>query len=159
MNLLIIFAAKYLYLFIGLIALVTFGLGGRSVKAQWIKLSIFTFPLSLIIAQALNRLILSPRPFIVENMRPLIEASSDNGFPSDHTLLSMTIATVIFAYNKQVGSLLIVLSVIVGIARVLAQVHHPIDVIGSVIIAVIATLLSYRYAVKKFVYPLPYLES
>jgi len=159
MNLLIIFADKYLYLLIGLIALAAFGLANRMVKAELIKLSIFAFPLSFVVAQILNQIILSPRPFIVDHLQPLIEASTDNGFPSDHTLLAMTIATVVFAYNKQIGSLLIVLSFLVGIARVLAHVHHGIDVAGSIGIASLATYVAYRYAVKKFTYKLPYLET
>ena len=73
MNLLIIFAAKYVYLLIGLLALAAFGLATRSVKAELIKLSIFAFPLSFVIAQILNQLILSPRPFIIDHLQPLID--------------------------------------------------------------------------------------
>ncbi len=103
MNLLIIFAAKYLYILIGVIAVATFVLSNQTVRVQFVKLSIFTFPFSLIVAWILNALIQSPRPFIVENIQPLIQSSPDNGFPSDHTLLAMTIASVIYTYNKKIG--------------------------------------------------------
>ncbi len=71
----------------------------------------------------------------------------------------MTIASVIFTYNQKIGGLLIVLSLLVGISRVLAHVHHGIDIVGSVVIALMTTYLSYRYAVERFTYKLPYVES
>lgn len=141
MDALIVFAAKYLYLFC--IALFFFALWKLEAKKRldFILLSIFSFPLSLLVGKILNHVIQDPRPFVAEHSKPLIEHAPDNGFPSDHTLLAMTIAAVVFPYNKKLGVLLFVLAALTGISRVLAKVHHPLDILGSTLIAIAVTAI------------------
>ncbi len=86
---------------------------------------------------------------MVEHVQPLITHAADNGFPSDHTLLTMTIASILFLYNKRLGIVLAILAVIVGYSRVLAKVHHPVDIFGSIVIAIIATYISSKFLVKR----------
>lgn len=149
MNTVIVFAASYLYLIILALSVIIFVLVDRSTKIKIVKLAIIVLPLCFIIALLSGTVIASPRPFVVEHIEPLIQSSTDNGFPSDHTLLSMVVAAIIFAYSRKWGSLLLGLAVVVGVARVLAQVHHPIDVIGSIVIASVTTYLVYRFVVEK----------
>lgn len=156
MNFLIIFGAKYLFIVIGLIAVLSFMLATQPTKLKLIRLGVFTFPLAYLVGLILNIIVNSPRPFVVEHITPLIQASADNGFPSDHTLLAMTIACVIFVGNRKVGSLLVLLAVLVGLARVFAHVHHSIDVAGSVAIAIAATAFADGFLVKKFYFPIPF---
>lgn len=59
----------------------------------------------------------------------------------------MVIALVIFLLNKRIGILLIALALLVGLGRMLALVHNPIDIIGSVFIAVFAVVTA-RYIVN-----------
>lgn len=101
LTFLIIFGAKYLYIVIAIIALGTVIYDKAISKRSIITLSAIAFPLSFIIARIASYFILIPRPFVIENIQPLIAHVADNGFPSDHTLLSMTIASVIFVYNKK----------------------------------------------------------
>jgi len=56
--------------------------------------------------------------------------------------LVATIASIVFVFNKKLGIVIMVLAVIVGYSRVLAQIHHPLDIAGSVLIAVVATWAS-----------------
>lgn len=49
---------------------------------------------------------------------------ADNGFPFDHTWLTMVIASVVFVYNRKFGILFAVISFIVGFSRVLAGIHQ-----------------------------------
>jgi undecaprenyl-diphosphatase len=85
-----------------------------------------------------TRVVSSPRPFIVTGRPALIPSATDNGFPSDHTLLVATVAAVITLVDRRAGAVFWALALVVGVARVLAGVHHPIDVAGSVVIALIA---------------------
>ncbi len=153
MQTLIIFGASYLYLVVLALAAVVFLRADASTKWKMAKLAACAFPLCLIVALLLGHLISSPRPFMVDGLVPLIQSATDNGFPSDHTLLAMAVAAVIFAYNRRAGSLLLVLAACVGLARVAANVHHPIDVIGSTLIALISTWLCYRLVVDRIPYP------
>jgi undecaprenyl-diphosphatase len=149
MSIFIIFAAVYLYLVILLIGAAVFFLSSQFIRKQMLLLSLIVFPVSYLVGKVLNLVIQSPRPFVLEHITPIIQASRDNGFPSDHTLLSMTVASIVFAYNRNVGILLFVLAVCVGVARVLLRVHHPIDITGSTVIAVVVTYVVYLYLTGK----------
>jgi len=95
------------------------------------------FPVSYIAAKLISRFYFDPRPFVVGNFTPLIPHTADNGFPSDHALLGAAIAFSIFHFNKKLGFLLLYLTALVGVARVMAGVHHATDIAGSVAIVLI----------------------
>lgn len=143
MDALIVFCAKYLYLIcIALFFVALWKLDAKK-RIDAILLSVFSFPFALLVGKILNHLIQDPRPFVVEHVTPLVAHAPDNGFPSDHTLLTMTIAAIIFAYNKKFGSILFILALLVGVSRVLAKIHHPLDIIGSTLIAIVTTAIVY----------------
>ncbi len=100
-----------------------------------------TFPLILLVSRIAGYYIYDPRPFVVKHIHPLIAHVADNGFPSDHALLTMAIASIIFTFNKKLGIVLFSIASIVGIARVLANIHHPIDIVGSATIAIVVTVI------------------
>ena len=101
MNQLIIFSANYLYFFVIGIAVLSLLILDNSAKKNIIKLALLTLPASFIIAKVLNAIFYNPRPFVVEHVQPLIQHATDNGFPSDHTLLTMTVAAIVFVYHKR----------------------------------------------------------
>lgn len=142
MDQIIIFAAKYLFVIAPLAMATCFFALSRHEKIKFIIFSFLSLSLSLSLAKLLNRFIFTPRPFVVEHTTPLVPHTPDNGFPSDHTLLVATIALIIFVYNRKLGTVIGILAVIIGVARILAKVHSPIDVLGSILIAVIVTYLS-----------------
>lgn len=100
---------------------------------------------SILVALALAKLIGAifndPRPFVSDHITPLIAHASDNGFPSDHTLLTMTIASVVFVYHRKLGILLALVAFLVGYARVLAGTHHMIDIVDAIVIALAAIIV------------------
>lgn len=103
--------------------------------------------LSLILSFALSRiagaLYYNPRPFVVNGTEPLIPHAPDNGFPSDHTLLFAALAAIAWHFDKRVSVGLWIAAVGVGAYRVYASVHHPLDILGSIGIALIGTSLAY----------------
>lgn len=146
MNFLIIFAAKYLYLLIITVAAVSFLANKKPfTKRSILKLAVISFPLAFAAARILSSFIYTSRPFVTENVKPLIDHAPDNGFPSDHTLLVMTISAVFLIYNRRLGIVLIILSAAVGAARILAKVHSPIDIVGSSLIAFSAVVVSWIF--------------
>jgi membrane-associated phospholipid phosphatase len=80
-----------------------------------------------------------PRPFVVDpSIKPLFAHPADNGFPSDHTALAFTLALPVMSYRRMLGTVLLVASFLVGVARVAAHVHHGQDIVAGVLIAVVA---------------------
>ncbi len=138
MNTLIVLTAKYLYLVIILIAIVIFFKANRQDKIRLIKLAVIAGPLALIMVFISSHLFYDTRPFVAQNIQPLLPHSPDNGFPSDHTLISMLVALSIYQVKKRAGILLIILAIVVGASRVLAYIHYPVDILGSIVIAMVA---------------------
>ena len=82
------------------------------------------------------------RPFVTHHVAPLFPHAPDNGFPSDHTLASMFLAVCVLFYSRRWGVVLVAISLLLGVARIAAHVHRPIDILGAIVMAVTAALLA-----------------
>lgn len=139
MDTLIIFAAKYLIIVPVLILAWQFWRESRVRGIQFAVITLASFALAFILARTASHLYFDPRPFVVDGIAPLIPHVADNAFPSDHALFAAAIAAVGTLFSVSTGAVLWVLAIIIGSARVLAHVHHPIDIIGSFAIAALST--------------------
>jgi len=128
-----------------LIAFVFFLKLSREKKMEIIVFAVITLPVIYLMAKISSLFYYNPRPFVVEQFVPLIPHADNNGFPSDHTLLSAAVASVVYFFNKKLGALLLILALLVGTSRVLAGVHHAVDIAGSIIIAFVVSFLMYKY--------------
>ncbi len=97
--------------------------------------------LSIILAKIASHLYWDPRPFVNGDIKPLFTASRDNGFPSDHTLLSAFLAFVALLYSKRLGWALLAVAILIGWARVFAGVHHAVDVVASILITAVSVFI------------------
>lgn len=152
MNILIVFAAKYLIYISVAIALVWFFCEPREKKKEILLFAAVLLPVSYAVAKVAGHFFFDPRPFVAGNFTPLIPHVPDNGFPSDHALAGAAIAFAIFRFNKKIGAFLLLLAVLVGAARVAAGVHHAVDIAASVAIAflVFAALRTKKVGGKLF---------
>ncbi|HWZ65480.1 MAG TPA: phosphatase PAP2 family protein [Patescibacteria group bacterium] len=98
------------------------------------------------IAKTLGMFYKTERPFVANGVAPGASYLKNGGFPSDHALLVFTITLVVWASTKNVklSLWLLGLSILVGIGRVLALVHTPLDIAGGILCAAIAAMLWYR---------------
>ncbi|MBM3205141.1 hypothetical protein FJZ48_04175, partial [Candidatus Uhrbacteria bacterium] len=97
----ITFFGKYLVFFLPAIAVLFFLCLQKNAKVKLFWFSIITVPTIFILSRIASRLYFHPRPFVVEGVAPLIPHAPDNGFPSDHALLSFTISAIVFTQNKK----------------------------------------------------------
>lgn len=136
-----IFCAKYL-IFILIIACAWYLV--KVPEANRNDLAIFGFfslLITFLLSLAAAKLYFDPRPFAAEHFTPLVAHGFDNGFPSDHTLLSAAVACVVWRYNHFLGTLMLSIALIIGFSRVYVGVHHIIDIFGAVLIAIVSALL------------------
>jgi len=143
MHTLIIIGAKYLIYIIAFVAVIATLLSEKTVRWNIIKLALLSFPIAYLLAFIAGHLFYDTRPFVVQHVEPLIPHGADNGFPSDHTLVAMVAATTIFVYRRKLGVFLGILAVLVGVSRVMAKVHYPIDIIGSIALAIASTCIAW----------------
>lgn len=145
-----IFGAKYLFVLASLIALVWFGKLPIEQKKEVFIFGVIALPIIYIISKIGAWLYFDPRPFVTGHFTPLIPHEPDNGFPSDHILLTSAIASVIFPFSKKISASVWIISALVAVSRVYVGIHHSIDVIGSAIISITISALTY-FVFEKFI--------
>ena len=147
-NAFFVFAARYLYVAPVIV------LGLYLLMRRWPeqkRMAVFGVPAALLaylLGLLGNQLYIDPRPFVVGHFTPLIAHAPDNGFPSDHTLLVSAIAAVGTFWSIRLGLVLWVIALIVAVARVYVGLHHPIDVLGSIAMALVAVPAWYAVLAK-----------
>ncbi|MEK9151240.1 MAG: phosphatase PAP2 family protein [Patescibacteria group bacterium] len=148
MDSLIIFGAEYLYLVVVFGALAYIFRQPKELRWKIALCAIIALPLTYIVAKIASYFYYDTRPFVVGQFAPLLPHVADNGFPSDHTLLSSAVAAVIFFFHRRLGLLLFAIAFLVGASRVFAGIHHFIDIFGSMAIAIVMT-----YVVVEYIFP------
>ena len=88
-----------------------------------------------------------PRPYMQNLGHTLLAHKNDGSFPSDHTtfLFSIAFMLITFRSTRKLGNLAILLSFACGIARVYSGVHWPYDIIGSIIVSIVAVALMHVF--------------
>lgn len=82
------------------------------------------------------------RPFESLGVEPGASYLNNPGFPSDHVLFAsfLTLAVWFETSQKKLAVCLAVLTLVLGVGRILALVHTPLDVAGGMIIAAVGAL-------------------
>ncbi|MEK7506824.1 MAG: phosphatase PAP2 family protein [Patescibacteria group bacterium] len=128
-------------------------LGKQPEEGKWrvLKFSLLALALTFIVGRIGGWLYDNPRPFVAGDFAPLIPHAANNGFPSDHLLLTGVFSAIVFYYNRWLGAAFWILAFIIGAARVYAGVHHWADIIGAAGIAVACVWLIARLWGNKLV--------
>lgn len=152
MDSIIIFCAKYLFVFVVLGLIFAWVRTVKNLKVQFIIATVLAGIVALVLSRLAGKLYYDPRPFVSEHVKPLISHAADNGFPSDHALFTMTLTAVTFFYRRKIAGIMLVLTIIVGVARVLAKVHSSLDIGGAWVLGIIGGVAGYyitRWALAK----------
>lgn len=82
------------------------------------------------------------RPFELLGIAPGASYLNNPGFPSDHALFTafLTLAVWFETKSRNITIILAALTLLVGIGRVLALVHSPLDVAGGFTVAALGAL-------------------
>jgi undecaprenyl-diphosphatase len=79
------------------------------------------------------------RPFSFYGFAPLIPESGWS-FPSGHMLWFFALSMTVWYTNRRWGTVFFILSALMGIARIYAGVHWPLDVLGGAVIGVLCSM-------------------
>lgn len=82
------------------------------------------------------------RPFELQGVDPGSLYLDNPGFPSDHMLLAVFLVLAVWyaTRNTKTTLILAVLAIVMGIGRILALVHTPLDIVGGVVFAVVGAV-------------------
>jgi len=104
-------------------------------KKKEILLVFFSGGLAWVLAAILKFFIHTPRPFsLFPQVQALFSETTSFAFPSGHATFFFALAVSIFFYHKKVGYLFMFFALLIGIARIVAGVHFPIDILGGFIL-------------------------
>ena len=115
--------------------------GNFLVKKYIVKALIFTC-IAFMVSQMISTWFYTPRPFVIDLGRTLIEHKPNGSFPSDHMLFFSTIAfSYIYSAQKKIGFLFLAMAICVAWSRVYLGVHFPFDMMGAGFIALLLNIL------------------
>ena len=147
---LIIFTAVYFPFVVMLLAFLYLLFYKKSLR--YLIFVFFTAGLAGIVSKLFKILIHTPRPaFVLPDVQALFEKTS-YAFPSDHASFFMALALAIFFINKkaglpaQAGHVFMLLALLIGLARIIAGVHFPIDILGGFALGALVAYLAAELA-------------
>ncbi|MBK5092707.1 MAG: phosphatase PAP2 family protein [Actinobacteria bacterium] len=89
---------------------------------------------SMVILFALNSMFFRPRPFTTHPVHLLLYHNTDSAFPSNAATLALALSFAVLFYNRKVACIMLALSLYLGLARIAAGVHYPLDVAGGILL-------------------------
>jgi len=105
---------------------------------------------AFLFATILKEIIQTDRSFVQFNkITPLFNPNQEYSFPSTHATIFSALAFNIFFVNKKVGLptqtgyVFMFFALLIGLARIIAGVHFPIDIFGGFILG---GIVSYTFA-------------
>lgn len=146
MNPIIAFIAEYGVFLLAFWMILCWFSTHEKVHARVVLLgSLISFLISEVIGKVLGTFIEHPQPFAaLPDVTQLISHEIDNSFPSDHTILFFSICMMFFLGSKSSKRVFYLIAAsIVGIARIWAGVHYPIDILVAALIGILVASILY----------------
>lgn len=139
------------FLFVGLAVL--WVVDGKIKKEQVVH-ALFACLFAWVIAFLIKHFFPTVRPFMINGREiDVLMRPTDGAFPSEHTTLAFALAVTVFMHDRKIGWWFLGGALVVGVARVLANVHYPIDIVGGAflgtIIAVIVERMHFLDLIKR----------
>ncbi len=136
-NLIVTFLASFLiwFLYAGLLAL--WFIDGK-IKKETVIHALLASLAAWVLAEFIKTLIPTVRPFLI-NGQPIetLTLPLDGAFPSAHTALAFALAVTIWFHDRKIGWIYLILALVIGIARVIANVHYPQDIFGGAVLGIL----------------------
>lgn len=116
--------------------------------------SFFSAVLAWYLASFLKYSLDMPRPFVaLPDLQPLFMKGGIDAFPSGHSVFFSALAVPVFYLSKKIGSLFLLGAFLIGLSRIIAGVHWPLDVMvgwGMGLVISLFMLLIAKKVLKTF---------
>lgn len=140
----IVFCAKYLIFvmgFIFILILIVYKKGREKFHLFFIINTFGIGILLILVSHLIGMISFRLRPFVTYDFIPLVYvAANEKAFPSDHATVAFFVAFLLLFYRRNLGILFIVLASLVSVARIVAGVHYPVDIVGGMVLGLLGAL-------------------
>jgi undecaprenyl-diphosphatase len=145
-----IFFAEYLpyILVLGFLVLVFYEIGWRRKVYLFCEGALAIILSRGLITEVIRLFYHEVRPFSFYNFTPLISETGWS-FPSAHAAWFFALAMTVWYVNRKWGLWYFILATLMGIARIYAGVHWPLDIVGGAIIG-IASAMFVHWLLRKY---------
>jgi undecaprenyl-diphosphatase len=140
-DLIVIFLASFFiyFLFIGLIIL--WFIDGKIKKEQVIH-ALFACLFAWVVAALIKHFFPTLRPFMINGREvDVLIRPTDSAFPSEHTVIAFALSVTVFMHDKRVGWWFLLSALVIGVSRVVANVHYPIDIVGGAFLGTLVAVV------------------
>ncbi len=103
-------------------------------KKKEVSSAFLTGILAWILAFVLKFLFQMPRPFDLFSQVQSLIPESGYAFPSGHATFFASLALSIFFFHKKVGYIFMLFALVIGLARITAGVHFPVDILSGFVL-------------------------
>jgi undecaprenyl-diphosphatase len=110
--------------------------------------AIFSAVLSRFVVTIIRLIYYRPRPFVAHQVNLLSSQEAGASFPSGHAAFFFALSFIVYFYNKKAGTVFLIVSFLMGIARIFIGVHYPSDILGGIFVGFISAWLVYKYLGK-----------
>lgn len=140
-NLTVTFLASFLIWFLYAGLLLLWVIDGK-IKKEAIIHALLASLTAWLLAEFIKSLIPTARPFLL-NDDPIktLTFPSDGAFPSAHAGAAFALAVTIWLHDRKVGWIYLILALVIGIARVVANVHYPQDILGGIVLGILIAFM------------------
>ncbi len=95
-----------------------------SIKKEQVLHALASSMIAWVFAEMLKSFIPTTRPFFLNGLKPLtLTIPNGYAFPSSHAAVAFALAVTIWLHNKKIGAFYLIAAVLVGAARIVANVH------------------------------------
>ena len=153
LDFIMLFISKKLpYIMLGMVVILyLIGILNKNKKARGIAVDTVVFTvINLILSVILGHFFYASRPFVKDPKANLLYYhKADSSFPSGHSVGSLSIALGLTRYNKFLGIISIILSLLIGFSRLYVGHHYPQHVLASFLIVIILNIFYVKFLSKK----------
>ena len=112
------------------------------IKKEQVAHALFSSFTAWLIAFSIKTLFPTVRPFLADGRNALtLTVPGDGAFPSEHAAIAFALSVTIFMHNKKVGWFYLISAIVIGVARVLANVHYPVDIVGGALLGTLVAVI------------------
>lgn len=109
----------------------------------------FSGTIAWFLAVVLKTVVHAPRPFTVFPQVHALITEIDFSFPSGHATFFSALAVSLFFCHKKVGYCFMLFAFLIGIARIMAGVHFPGDIISGFILGTVVAIIVHKISEKQ----------
>lgn len=106
--------------------------------------AISVFLSRFVITEIIRHFYFVSRPFLNPAVHQLIFHETSGSFPSGHAAIFFALAMALYFFYKRWSILFFVFAILMGIARIIAGIHWPLDILGGAIIGIFSAYFVYK---------------